>query len=159
MRNLALALSMLLILYLPVVPLTGGQRLAPPRSYHSEDDDDEQVHEDVEELIRVNATDGSWLREILVQFKGLFLKKPQRRGCTLERPVKVVAVPVCSTCTAILSPALASVTKSIQSNLITRIRGVVNVSTSTVSNTLFYVWNYLCFAFLLLKGFSQYLLS
>lgn len=59
MKNLALALSMLLILYLPVVPLTGGQRLAPPRSYHSEDDDDEQVHEDVEDIIRVNATDGS----------------------------------------------------------------------------------------------------
>lgn len=105
MKNLALALSMLLILYLPVVPLTGGQRLAPPRSYHSEDDDDEQVHEDVEDIIRVNATDGSWLCLILVQFKGFFFNTEKGlyvgapcEGSCSTRLQHVYCNPLTSTC-------------------------------------------------------------
>lgn len=65
MKNLVLALYMLLLLYLPVVPFSSGQRLAPPKSYHSEDEDDDQPlvpDDDREEIVQANATtDGEFI--------------------------------------------------------------------------------------------------
>ncbi|XP_076254195.1 uncharacterized protein LOC143192590 isoform X7 [Rhynchophorus ferrugineus] len=107
MKNPLLA-YMFLILYLPV-PFS-GQRLAPPRNYHSEDDDDDQplLDDEKDEVVAFqgNVSDGN--RSVLpetssnetgtsVTEKGLYVGASCEFTCS-SRLQHVYCNPVTSTC-------------------------------------------------------------
>ncbi|XP_066139123.1 uncharacterized protein [Euwallacea fornicatus] len=92
MRNLALVLSMLLILYLPVVPFTGGQRFVPTKNYKSDDDYDDlslatDDKREEEEAPPVNVTDE----------KGLYVGAPCEFTCS-SRLQHVYCNPITNSC-------------------------------------------------------------
>ncbi|XP_050313333.1 uncharacterized protein LOC126748266 isoform X2 [Anthonomus grandis grandis] len=92
MRNsmVPLALYMLLLLYLPALPLNKAQRLAPPRSYHSEDEDDDHPilsDDEKDDYVQTNLTDE----------RGLHVGAPCEFTCS-SRLQHVYCNPVTNTC-------------------------------------------------------------
>lgn len=106
MKSAVLVLMLLLYFPLPLI----GQRLVPPRKYHSDDDDDFQLGEDDEEEPETNST-GIGAIPLVNSFYGVVLQPDH----IWARPARIPAARSSTTSTAIRQGSSANARRTTRS--------------------------------------------